>query len=87
MAVVEIFLLVLAYTIIVIALFLEIICYKKNIETQETIAFTTSLLLLIMALTAKYFFQPFYSSGTTDILYFKNGKRSLSNWELIFTVP
>lgn len=51
MIAVEIILLIIAYTLISIAIFLEIICYKKNIESLETIAFTCSLLLLIISLT------------------------------------
>ncbi len=47
----EITLLIVAYTMISIAIFLEIICYKKNLETLETIGLTISLLLLIVALT------------------------------------
>ena len=51
----EVALLVMAYTVIVITLFLEIVCYKRNIETLETIALTASLLLLIIALTFTFF--------------------------------
>lgn len=57
MEVLEITLLILAYTIIVITLFLEIICYKRNIEILETIFFTASLLLLIGCITMSYFFS------------------------------
>ncbi len=52
----EIILLVLAYTTMVLSLFLEFICYKRNIEALETIFLTTSLLLLISVLTASGFF-------------------------------
>ncbi|WP_024770930.1 response regulator transcription factor [Aquimarina macrocephali] len=64
MEVLEIILLILAYSLIIIALFLEVICYTKNIETLETIYFTISLLLLIVALTITYFFKPFNSDST-----------------------
>ncbi|WP_025664765.1 response regulator transcription factor [Aquimarina megaterium] len=67
MEVLEIILLILAYSLIIIALFLEVICYKKNIETLETIYFTISLLLLIVALTVTYFFRPFNHSDNTNI--------------------
>jgi len=51
MIVVEIILLIIAYTLISISIFLGIICYKKNIESWEAIAFMCSLLLLIISLT------------------------------------
>ncbi|MEL6535539.1 MAG: LuxR C-terminal-related transcriptional regulator [Bacteroidota bacterium] len=51
----ELILLVLAYTTIILALFLEIICYRRNLEMRETIYLTVSLLLLIVALTLPYF--------------------------------
>lgn len=51
MFVVEITLLVIAYTLLIITIFLEIICYKRNLESAETIALTVSLLLLIISLT------------------------------------
>ncbi len=47
----EITLLIIAYTLLVITIFLEVICYKKNLEFLETIALTFSLLLLIISLT------------------------------------
>lgn len=47
----EIILLIIAYTFLSITIFLEIICYKKNIEFLETIALTISFLLLIISLT------------------------------------
>lgn len=47
----EIILLIIAYTLMIIAVFLEVICYKRNIESLETIALTISLLLLIVSLT------------------------------------
>jgi DNA-binding CsgD family transcriptional regulator len=47
----EVILLVIAYTALVITLFTEIVCYKRNLETLETILFTASLLLLIISLT------------------------------------
>lgn len=53
----EIILLVLAYTLLIIALFLEIICFKKNIGTRETIFFTVSILILIVALVLSHFFD------------------------------
>ena len=57
MEVVEVVLLVLVYTVLTLALFLEIVCYKKNLESIETIAFTSSLLLFIISLTINYFLE------------------------------
>lgn len=51
MILVEILFLIIAYTLLTITLFLEIVCYKRNLETRETIAFTVSLLILIVSLT------------------------------------
>lgn len=67
MEILEITLLITAYTVIVLALFLEIICYRRNLETGETIAFTAALLLLIVSLTANIFFVPANASGVTNI--------------------
>ena len=57
MATIEIVLLIVAYTLIVVTIFLEIICYRRNLETFETIAFTFSLLLLIIAFTVSSFLE------------------------------
>ncbi len=54
MEVLDVMLLVMAYSALLLSLFLQVICYKKNIESIETIAFTLSLLLLIVALTLTY---------------------------------
>ena len=51
----EIALLIVAYSTIIITLFLEIICYSKRIEHWQSITFTGSLLLLIIALTTANF--------------------------------
>jgi len=51
MIIVEIVLSVIAYTLISISIFLGIICYRKNIESWETIALMFSLLLLIISIT------------------------------------
>lgn len=47
----ELLVLILAYTTLVLTLFLQVICYRRHLETREAIAFTASLLLLITALT------------------------------------
>lgn len=58
MEVLEIILLIIAYTVIILTLFVEIICYKRNLETIEVIHLTVSLLLLIIAITLNYLFYP-----------------------------
>ncbi|MDN5202791.1 LuxR C-terminal-related transcriptional regulator [Fulvivirgaceae bacterium BMA10] len=67
MEILEITLLIIAYTLIIITLFLEIVCYKRNIETLETIAFTVSLLLLIVSLTVTHFFTILQTSGSANV--------------------
>ena len=44
-------LLVLAYTMLILTLFVELVCYKRNLEAWETIALTASLLLLVVAMS------------------------------------
>lgn len=51
MTTVEFILLIIAYTVLVVTIFLEVLCYIRNIENIQTIAFTVSLLLLIVALS------------------------------------
>ena len=58
MEILEVILLIIAYTVIILTLFVEIICYKRNLETIEVIHLTGSLLLLIVAITLNYFFYP-----------------------------
>ena len=48
----EIGLLIVAYSVLIVTIFFEVICYQRNLETIETIFFTLSLLGLITALTA-----------------------------------
>ena len=57
MKIVELLLLAITYTALIIALFLEILCYKRKIETKETIAFTFSLLLLVVSLSLSGIFE------------------------------
>lgn len=61
MITIEITLMIIAYTLIILSIFLEVLCYRKNLETIETIWFTVSLLLLIVSLTA----SPFLGQGET----------------------
>lgn len=52
----------LTYTTLCIALFLQWICYKRNIENIDAIAFTTSLLLLILSVSL----SPLFPIGKTS---------------------
>jgi len=64
---VEITLLVFAYTLLIVTIFLEIVCYKKGLEKWETIAFTLSLLLLIVSMTFSSFFDTTDFNETTSV--------------------
>ncbi|SEC94840.1 regulatory protein, luxR family [Tenacibaculum sp. MAR_2009_124] len=67
MKTVEIVLLIITYTLLIVALFLQLICYKRKIETIETVYFTISLLLLILSITADTVFIPFSKDMGTSI--------------------
>jgi DNA-binding CsgD family transcriptional regulator len=54
----------LTYTTLCIALFLQWVCYKRGIENLETIAFTISLLLLIVSISL----SPLFPVGETSNL-------------------
>lgn len=62
MVVLEVALLVVVYSLLIISLFLQIVCYQKRLEFLETIAFTVSLILLIVSIT---FASIFYNPGET----------------------
>jgi DNA-binding CsgD family transcriptional regulator len=68
MTIVEIILLVIAYSLIIVTIFLEVICYKRNLETIETIVFTISLLLLIIALTVSPLLAELNTVNTPNVL-------------------
>lgn len=69
MNIVEIALFIIAYSLLILTIFLEVICYKRKIETPQTIAFTVSLLILIITLTISPLLPEtaFKSSNSTDI--------------------
>ncbi|CAM1373707.1 helix-turn-helix transcriptional regulator [Tenacibaculum xiamenense] len=67
MKTVEIVLLIITYTLLIVALFLQLICYKRKIETIETVYFTISLLLLIIAITVDAVFVPLPQDAETSI--------------------
>lgn len=56
--------LTLTYTSLCIALFLQWLCYRRKIENIETIAFTASLLLLIISISL----SPLFPVGNTSSL-------------------
>ncbi|GGF07056.1 response regulator transcription factor [Flavobacterium limi] len=66
MTLLEIVLMIIAYTLIIVTIFLQLVCYKRNLEAFETIAFTFSLLLLIIALTVSSFLDKISHIKTTD---------------------
>lgn len=51
MIIVEFVLYFITYTVLAIALFLGILCYKRNLESKVSVAFTASLLLLVSAVS------------------------------------
>lgn len=67
----EVILLVLAYTLLIIALFLEWVCYQRGLETLEVIGLTLSLLFLTITLTISHFFpthSPYFSIDALVLL-------------------
>lgn len=70
MTTLEIILLIIAYTLLSISIFLGIICYNKKIETWETIALNFSLLLLIISLTVSAIWGDSVLYATSNLLTF-----------------
>lgn len=64
---VELILLILAYTLLILTIFVSFICYKKNLQKWETIAFGISLLLLILSLTVASFAEKVTPYKTINI--------------------
>lgn len=62
MVTLEYILLGLTYTTLCISIFLQWICYKRNIENIETIAFTISLLILVISISL----SPLFPVGETS---------------------
>lgn len=69
MTALEIPLFIIAYSILIVTIFLEIICYRRKIESIETIIFTVSLLFLVISLTLSPLLpeDQFHTQHTTDI--------------------
>lgn len=61
----EIFLLILTYSTLILCIFLQLVCYKRNLESEESILFSSSLLLLILAFTLSAFWEGAQSSTHT----------------------
>lgn len=57
-------LLISAYSIGIIALFLELVCYKRKMEYIETVLFTLSFLLLVVSVSLASFFGFFNAEGS-----------------------
>lgn len=55
MEILEIVLLILTYTLLVLVLLLQLVCYKRGLESIETILLTISLILLTISQTVYYF--------------------------------
>lgn len=95
MELIEIILLICAYSLLIISIFLQFVCYKRNLEFIETMLFTISLLLLIIAISVANFFPTFGNEKesanlfvlvamllvgvTTPINVLKERQHSLSN--------
>ncbi|MFK8037272.1 MAG: response regulator transcription factor [Crocinitomicaceae bacterium] len=71
MAIFEITLLIFSYTLGIVTLFLEFICYRRHIEYKETIFLTVSFLLLIIGITisrfSEFYQQPNWLVSTISI--------------------
>lgn len=63
----EIVLLIIAYTLLIISIFLQVICYRKNLEEKETILFSCSLLFLIVAITISPILSAGENSDSTNV--------------------
>lgn len=60
-------LLVIAYSLIILTLFLQIVCYKRNLERLESIGFTFSLLLLILSFTLSHYFSSVQTPDSANV--------------------
>lgn len=64
----EYFVLILTYTALIISLFLQILCYKKNIENWQTIGLTISLLLLVISISISPLFPEKETTTSSTLL-------------------
>ncbi len=65
---IETIVLIITYSTILITIFVGLICYKRNIEKIETVAFSISLLLLIVAMTIAHIYDNGKTFQSTHIL-------------------
>ncbi len=68
MLIIEYLVLGLVYTSLVISLFLQWFCYKKKMENWETIAFTISLLLLVLSISLSPFLPQEEATAATTLI-------------------
>ncbi len=64
MQIFEVTLLIITYSLMLLTIFVQIVCYKRNLENLETIGLTVSLLFLILTLTSGYLIQEYDSEST-----------------------
>ncbi|MFK8081133.1 MAG: hypothetical protein AB8B97_12670 [Granulosicoccus sp.] len=67
MIIAETILLLVAYSTILIAIFVSIVCYKRNMEKLEEVTFAISLLLLIVAISTSQFSGGANPAQTTSV--------------------
>jgi DNA-binding CsgD family transcriptional regulator len=67
MEILHLVLLILAYSIGLVTLFVQFICYSRKIEFKETIFLSISFLLLITAITSTYFSTTPYQSSAQGV--------------------
>ncbi|WP_376884270.1 helix-turn-helix domain-containing protein [Belliella marina] len=60
----ELSILTITYTVLTIAIFLQVFCFKRSMEAIETIAFTVSLLLLVVSISL----SPLSNDGTSPTI-------------------
>ncbi len=63
----HLFLLILAYSLGLVTLFVQFICYSRKIEFKETIFLSFSFLALITAITSTYFYADSYQNSVRGI--------------------
>lgn len=68
MRILELVLLILCYSTLIIALFLELLCYARKMEAKETIAFTFSLLLLIVSVSVSAVLETEFGNSTAFLV-------------------
>ncbi len=67
MYVIETTLLVIAYSLIILTLFLQFVCFKRNLERLESIGFTMSLLLLILSFSLSHYISATQTPDSANV--------------------